>query len=386
MSKFGLWWVMWDKSTGTHKSRMTYKGQLPVSFYEAVQWFKDRDFDVAVFLGNIRYSGRKLTEYTINSLKEYIKTYTCAEGKYQTGYSDGQNFSQWVSSKVNRTLEYYIVIPESYMLERTITGVVNGGRVEYNSIPRDCPANGFYNSYWHGWIDGVLSVPDSSRLGFYWGYESCLQATVHDPNLKYIFNPFCNYNNTEYIEKYTSFLKDMSNYIHNHGLELIWIPTIGNRTMKYVTNPNYVAVPILARYFNQVFVQPHYYQTTKLSDGSDYSFQELVRRVKWMYENGLSIEMEADNSIIGEPSNCAYCKSTQNRKGCDLTLTPETEEKCINRACDYVNAILEAYSELFHRPPLSPGTVINELFPHRAYYFGTDFEVVTRVRSKCPNW
>ncbi|WP_297495334.1 DUF4855 domain-containing protein [Thermococcus sp.] len=384
MAKFALWWVRWNGSD--YESRMTYKGQPPVSFHEALQWFKDRGFDAAVFLGDIHYSGRKLTEYTINSLKEYTKTYTCVERKYQTGYSDGQHFSQWVSSKVNSALRYYIVIPESYILKRTIIGVVNGERVKYNSIPRDCPANGFYNSYWHGWIDGVLSVPDSSRLGFYWGYESCLQATVHDPNLKYIFNPFCDYNNTEYIEKYTSFLKDMSNYIHNHGLEFIWIPTIGNRTMEYVTNPDYVAVPTLAGCFDHVFVQPHYYQTTKLSDGSGYTLYELVRRLKWMWKNGLSIEMEADNTIIGEMSNCAYCKSTQNRKGCDLTPTSEIEEKCINRACNYVDAILEAYSELFHRPPLSPETVINELFPQRAYYFGTDFEVIDQVRSQCPDW
>ncbi len=309
MSRFGLWWVRWNEKLGTYESRMTLGGREPTSYYEVVQWFKDRGFYRVVFLGGggrgIKYSG--------------------------DGYEDGRYLALWIMSHVD-SIKYYITIPFSY----------GDGEL------RDDPSKGFANSYWKKWIDGVLSVIDGNRLGFYWSYESCLQATKHDPNFVDYFSPMCNANTKEYVDDHKAFIRDMSRYIHNHGQELIWIPTIGDRTMDQVKT--FCAIPTLAGYFNQVFVQPHYYQTTKLSDGSEYTFQELVRRVEWMANNGLSIEMEADNSIIGEKSNCAYCKSTQGwwendtfheQVGCDETPTPETEEECINRACDYYKAILE---------------------------------------------
>ena len=315
MSKFSLWWINWDESLGVYESRMKLGGREPASYYEVVQWFKDRGFDRVVFLGG---EGRRIN-YTGD------------------GYEDGRYLALWIMSHID-SIQYYITIPFYY----------GDGEL------RDDPSRGFTNSYWKKWIDGVLSVLDSNRLGFYWSYESCLQTTSHDE-----------------AHVTEEFIREMSDYIHNHGQELIWIPTIGDRTMEYVANPDYVAIPTLAGYFDHVFVQPHYYQTTKLSDGSDYTFQELVRCVEWMANNGLSIEMEADNSIIGEKSNCAYCKSTQNREGCDQTPTLEIEEKCINRACDYYRAIME----------VNPSA-----FSTRAYYFDTDFEVIDRVRSQCPDW
>ncbi|WP_083500616.1 DUF4855 domain-containing protein, partial [Thermococcus celericrescens] len=262
-------------------------------------------------------------------------------------YDDGLRMALWLSSRVG-SMNYYVPIPF----------------YKYGSKkPRDNPSKGFNNSYWKDWIDGVLSVVDSNRLGFYWSYESCLQATPNDAAGVSV----------EFIQK-------MSNYVHNHGQELIWIPTIGNRAMKWITNSDYVTIPALAEYFDHVFVQPYYYQTTKLDDGNDYTFQDLVSRVEWMLNHGLSIEMEADNSIIGEPSNCAYCKSTQGwwengtfheKVGCDETPTPETERQCINRACDYYKALLE----------VSPSA-----FSTRAYYFGTDLRVVDKVRGRCQDW
>ena len=322
MLRFGLWWVRWNEKLGTYESRMTLGGREPTSYYEAVQWFKDRGFDRVVLLGGegrgIKYSG--------------------------DGYEDGRYLALWIMSHID-SINYYVTIPFSY----------GDGEL------RDDSSRGFTSSYWKRWIDGVLSVVDSNRLGFYWSYESCLQTTSHDE-----------------AHVTEEFIREMSDYIHHHDQELIWIPTIGNRTVDQVKT--FCAIPTLAGYFNHVFVQPHYYQTTKLSDGSDYTFQELVRRLKWMRENGLSIEMEADNSIIGEKSNCTYCKSTQGwwendtfheQVGCDETPTPETEEECINRACDYYKAILE----------VSPGA-----FTTRAYYFGTDLRVVDKVRSKCPDW
>jgi hypothetical protein len=254
MSKFGLWEIRWGGSE--YESEMTFEGEKLSPSYKVVNAFKERGFDRVVFLDG---EGKEIN-YTGD------------------GHKDGASLALWISSRVSG-LKYYVPIPF----------------YKYGSNePRDDPSDGFANSYWRDWIDGVLSVIDSDRLGFYWSYESCLQATSHDEH-----------NVRE------EFIREMAEYIHNHNQEFIWIPTVGNRTMEQIKT--FCAIPALANYFNYVFVQPHYYQTTKLSDGSDYSFQELVRRVKWMYENGFSIEMEADNSIIGEKSNCAYCKSTQNR-------------------------------------------------------------------------
>jgi hypothetical protein len=314
MPRLGLWWVKWNGSD--YESRMTVGSRKAT-----VGDFRERGFDRIVVLSGegrgIKYSGPF----------------------YNSGYNDGREFARWVLNRIYGT-PVYITIPFS--------------RPE--GFPRDQVQIPFeysgVNSYYKGWIDGVLSVDNSDLRGFYWSYESCLQTTSYDE---------------AHVTK--EFIQYMSDYIHDHGQELIWIPTIGNRTMDQVRT--FCAIPTLAGYFDHVFVQPHYYQTTKLSDGSDYTFQELVRRVEWMANNGFSIEMEADNSIIGEKSNCAYCKSTQNREGCDETPTPETEEKCINRACDYYKAILE----------VSPSA-----FSTRAYYFGTDLRVVDKVRSKCPNW
>ncbi|WP_297417760.1 hypothetical protein [Thermococcus sp.] len=49
-------WVSWG-----YESRMTLGGRGPTSYYEVVQWFKDRGFDRVVFLGGegkrINYTG-----------------------------------------------------------------------------------------------------------------------------------------------------------------------------------------------------------------------------------------------------------------------------------------------------------------------------------------
>ena len=316
MSKFGLWWVRWDGSD--YESRMTVGGRKAT-----VEDFKERGFDRIVVLSGegrgIKYSGPF----------------------YDSGYNDGKEFARRVSNYIHR-IPLHMTIPFSRP-----DGVLRDQvqvPFKYSGV----------NSYYKGWIDGVLSVNNSNLRGFYWSYESCLQTTSYD--------------GAHVTEEFIQYMYD---YIREHGLELIWIPTIGNRTIDQINNKGLVAIPALAKYFNHVFVQPHYYQTTKLNDGSDYTFQELVARVRWLIDNGLSIEMEADNSIIGEKSNCAYCKSTQNREGCDRTPTPEIEEKCINRACDYYRAIREVNSSAFST---------------RAYYFGTDLRVVDKVKKKCPDW
>lgn len=39
------------------------------------------------------------------------------------------------------------------------------------------------NSYYKGWIDGVLSIDNSNLRGFYWSYESCLQTGNYGKNV-----------------------------------------------------------------------------------------------------------------------------------------------------------------------------------------------------------
>nr|WP_206204647.1 DUF4855 domain-containing protein [Thermococcus sp. MAR1] len=287
----------------------------------------------------------------------------CSGFMYSNGYNDGRELAKWVLS-LGIDMPFYITIPFS----RPDGRQRDQAQASFSSVP---------DSYYRGWINGVLSVDIDNMKGFYWSYESPLQTGPHGENVS------------------REFIQSLHDYVHGHGQELIWIPTIGNRAMKWITNPDYVTIPTLAEYFDHVFVQPHYYQTTKLDDGSDYTLQELALRVKWMSYNGLSIEMEADNTIVGENSNCAYCKNTQGtwreghfieKVGCDKIPNQETEQKCINRACDYISAIVEVYIEEFHSSPISVQEAVSTLFPDRAYYFGTDLKVVDKVRAKCSEW
>jgi len=331
----GLWWIRWNDTLGGYESRMTLGGRSPGTYYDEVQLFKERGFDRVVFLGE---EGRGIN-YTGN------------------GFADARYLALWIRTHIT-SIDYYITIPFSY----------GSGEL------RDNPANGFENSYWRSWIDGVLGVDDDNRLGFYWSYESCLQGTINDPVPKKKLNLKKEDEIKEYESKYIEFLQEMSDYIHSHGLELIWIPATGTRDATYLKNNS--GIPTLAGYFDRVFVQLNYYQYN-----SQYTFNKLVEKIKWIYEESLSIEMEADCAVLeGKRGHCAECEYANNEPVyCN-------NAKCLERACDYISGILEAYWELFHRPPLSPETVVNRLFPHRAYYFGTDFKVVDKVRSKCPEW
>ncbi|WP_297066010.1 DUF4855 domain-containing protein [Thermococcus sp.] len=307
---------------------MTLEGRGPTSYYEVVQWFKDRGFDRVVFLGG---EGKRIN-YTGD------------------GYEDGRYLALWIMSHVD-SIKYYITIPFSYG----------------NGELRDDPSKGFANSYWKKWIDGVLSVFDSNRLGFYWSYESCLQATTDDPALKVLG---INDNQKEqYKEAYIQFIEDMSNYIHDHVQELIWIPATGTRSAEYLKNNS--GIPVISEHFDYVFVQPNYYQYN-----STYTYEKLVEKIRWICEDlpgninnpntTISIEMEADSAVLlGQCGHCASCRYENNHcVWCD-------NEKCLERACDYSRAIME----------VNPSA-----FPTRAYYFGTDLRVIDGVREKCQGW
>ncbi|WP_246112246.1 DUF4855 domain-containing protein [Thermococcus aciditolerans] len=347
------------------------------------------------------YSGPHVPEngtnqYRYNKLQEYVRA-LCnghydwsidsnnpnkGKSRYDVGYSDGQFLSLWISSRVG-TIKYYVPIPFSYGLDNSIRNPLNEKK-RYSALPRDCPINGFDRSYWHGWIDGVLSVVDDYRVGFYWSYESCLQATKHDPNFVDYFGPMCNANTKEYVDDYITFIRDMFRYIHNRGQELIWIPATGGRGVSYLNDPDYDGIPKIGGYFDYVFVQPNYYQYSKRNERGitrdlPYTYEKLVEKTRWIYKElprkikeqnpnsttTVSIEMEADSAVLlGQRGHCALCKYENHHYVCD-------NEKCLERACDYYRAIRE----------VSPTA-----FPTRAYYFGTDFEVIDRVRERCPGW
>ncbi|WP_297512981.1 DUF4855 domain-containing protein [Thermococcus sp.] len=342
MLKFGLWWVRWDKDTGTYESRMTVGSRKAT-----VGDFKERDFDRIVVLSGegrgIKYSGRG----------------------YGNGYMDGLHFAHWVLSEILGNVKYYITIPFS----------------DKSGNLRDNPANGFNGSYWAGWIDGVLNVYDPRRIGFYWSYESCLQATINDPAVKVLGIS----DKEQYKEAYIQFIEDMSNYIHNHGLELIWIPATGGRGVTYLRKGAFDGILKIGGYFDYVFVQPNYYEYPEcieyINDTKQqfpYSYEKLVEKIRFIHEElteaarkqnphtTVSIEMEADSAVL--PDQCGHCalceyKNKQCVK-CD-------NEGCLERACDYYRAIME----------VNPNA-----FSTRAYYFGTDLRVVDKVRGRCPGW
>ncbi|GAB6136479.1 DUF4855 domain-containing protein [Thermococcus prieurii] len=328
---------------------MTLRGRVPTSYDEVAHWFKSRGFDRVVFLSG---EGRGIN-YTGN------------------GYEDGRYLALWIMSHIS-SIKYYVTIPFSQYGSKKL---------------RDDPSEGFANSYWRDWIDGVLSVFDSNRLGFYWSYESCLQATPHDEA-----------NVTE------EFIREMSRYIHNHNQEFIWIPATGSgssvRGVSYLNDPDYDGILTIGGYFDYVFVQPNYYEYSKVDEEGNphlpYTYEKLVEMVRWVYEElpkkirehnpnaktTVSIEMEADRAVLlGQCGHCADCEYKNNK------CVQCNNEKCRERACQYVWAILEVYSEVFNRrPPIPPDRAIDTLFPDRAYYFGTDFTVIDKVRETCPEW
>ena len=331
MSKFGLWWVRWNGSD--------YESRMAVGSRKAtVEDFRERGFDGIVVLSG---EGRRINY---------------RGSGYGNGYMDGLHFAQWVLSNILGDAEYYITIPFS----------------DKNGNLRDNPANGFDGSYWRGWIDGVLNVYDPRRIGFYWSYESCLQATSHDPALG-VLGVTNNDQKEQYTEAYVQFIEDMSNYIHDHVQKLIWIPATGTRSAEYLKNSS--GIPVISEHFDYVFVQPNYYQYN-----STYTYEKLVEKIRWVYEElprkireqnpnsktTVSIEMEADSAVLlGQCGHCASCRYENNHcVWCD-------NEKCLERACDYYRAIRE---------------VNPTAFSTKAYYLGTDLRVVDRVRSKCPDW
>ncbi|WP_297418717.1 DUF4855 domain-containing protein [Thermococcus sp.] len=347
MSKFGLWWVRWNGSD--YESRMTVGSRKAT-----VGDFKERGFDRIVVLSGegrgINYRG----------------------SGYGNGYMDGLHFAHWVLSNILGDVEYYITIPFS----------------DKNGNLRDNPANGFDGSYWRGWIDGVLNVYDPRRIGFYWSYESCLQATINDPALKVL--SISDNQKEQYKEAYVQFIKDMSNYTHSNGLELVWIPATGDRGVTYLRKDSFDGIPTIGSYFDYVFVQPNYYQNSiciEYINGHKqtlpYSYEKLVEKIRWVYEElprninnpntRISIEMEADRSILYE-----YISKTHREENFRESLI----EKCgprFTREC-LLRYTYEA-KEIAFQYITGQKDVLGKKYKDLAYYFSVDLGVIDEMEG-----
>ncbi|WP_297436243.1 hypothetical protein [Thermococcus sp.] len=121
-----LWYYTWNKKTEKYYSRPEVGNR-----HAGVDDFKLRGFDRIVVLDN-----------------EGTETQYSGSG-YENGKNDGMKFAGWCTSVVS-SIPYYVTIPFFKYGDKRDS--------------RDTNTWGFYNTYWHGWIDGVLSVPDTNRI------------------------------------------------------------------------------------------------------------------------------------------------------------------------------------------------------------------------------
>ncbi|KUH33959.1 hypothetical protein APY94_04310 [Thermococcus celericrescens] len=262
-------------------------------------------------------------------------------GSYNDGYRDGQRLAAWLTFKL-QGIHYYITIP-------FYTPAGN---------PRDNPQGSFDNSYWNGWVDGVLSIVDSNRKGFYWSLEAAGQITK-------------GYGAGRVNEQLIS---DLSSYVRSYGLKLIWIPALRDRDMEFIDNPEYVNIPQLRTYFNYIFVQPNYYQLSTLRDkyGNtyEYSYEELKKRVNWIYEGQVYMEMEVDKTVLGISCNNRNCPEDMRciENTCVENCRSSTPIFALSYAGDYLRAQKD---------------VLGSKFYHRAYYFSTDLNVIDNMERYC---
>ncbi|WP_342764403.1 DUF4855 domain-containing protein [Thermococcus sp. M36] len=335
MAKFALWWVRWNGSD--YESRMTVGGRKAT-----VEDFRERGFDRVVVLdgegGGSHYTGPY----------------------YDSGRNDGKEFARWVLDNVHG-IPVYITIP----FKRP-----DGGQRDQALIPFKYSG---VNSYYKGWIDGVLSVDNSDLTGFYWSYESCLQTGNYGKNVS------------------KEFIQYMYNYIHDHGLELTWIPATNERGVSYLSDDAFDGILKVGGYFDYVFVQPNYYQNKNCIENINgtkqtfsYSYKKLVEKIRYIHDGlqkhvrkqnpntVVSIEMEADRTILGIP--CGYSGRCPENMGCDRNLKTCYEncrehehEKAINYALDYMRALHDARWE--------PSDL--------AYYFSTNLKVMDALQERC---
>ncbi|ASJ08842.1 hypothetical protein A3L11_06235 [Thermococcus siculi] len=335
MAKFALWWIRWNEDLRTYESRMKVGGRKAT-----VNDFQERGFDRVVVLDG---EGR-------NS--------HCSGSLYSNGYNDGRELAEWILTR-DIDMPLYITIPfyrpDGKQRDQT--------QASFSSVP---------DSYYRGWIDGVLSVDVNKMMGFYWSYESSLQTGPHGENVS------------------KEFIQGLYSYVHGYGQELIWIPSTGggtsDRGVSYLNDPNYDGILNIGGYFDYIFVQPNYYQYQKLDEkgnpGLPYTYEKLVEKIRWVHEElprdinnpntTISIEMEVDRTVLG--IHCTYPSACPEGMNCDSNIytcyehcREHQSQKAINYALDYVRALNDA------------GWKPSDL----AYYFSTDFKVIDILQEKC---
>ncbi|ADC70138.1 conserved hypothetical protein [Methanocaldococcus sp. FS406-22] len=248
---------------------------------------------------------------------------------YDNGYNDGKELGKWVDQYL-RGIDYFVAIP-------------------YYRKGGDDKGEKRGLEYWKGYVDGIHDNTSDYQIGFYWNLE------------------YPNQVKDEYITDFE--LNELSEYIRNERhQEFIWIPYLND-----IENPDNTDIKTLSKYFDYVFVQPHYYQAWKYNylwnckkDASDdereswkskvkkykeyiqYGRTKLLDILNWIKEipNGY-IEMEVDGQINDFP---------------DL----------INRACDYII--------------LRKSLTGRDIWQRRAYYFDIKKEFIDKVRGTCPEW
>ncbi len=209
----------------------------------------------------------------------------------------------WCTSVVSN-IPYYVTVPFFKYTDK--------------NNRRDTNIQNFYDTYWHGWVDGVLSVVDINRVGFYWSLETFVQE--------------------DHVE--LNFVRELCDYIHSKNLEVIWIPSLlgypASELRKLEQGKPHNAIPESKSYFDYIFTQLKYYQKERLVNSDPYTYSELTDVVEYILERGISIEMEADERVLGQRGNCPFSPSD-----------------CVSRACDYSKAIVDAYLTYDKRSSLS---------------------------------
>jgi len=262
----------------------------------------------------------------------------------EDGEKDGKEFGEFINSELSG-IKYIAQIP--YYKPGMREKLKNASEEQEEYYKKHIYLVKRTLEYWKGWIDGVIESCDSNLVGFYWNFESSTQI-----NSGFI---------TDWeIAQLSTYIKQKSNEL-NRKLEFIWIPYIND-----IENPDNNNIKRLSKYFDYVFVQPHYYIAWKYKylGNKDNRYSEYINRgitklievLNWVKEipNGY-IEMEVDETI--DKDNCY-----------DL----------INKACDYIRA----------REFLTG----RDIWQIRAYYFGTNIENVDKVRNGaygikgCKNW
>jgi len=273
------------------------------------------------------------------------------------GEKDGKEFGEFINSELSG-IKYIAQIPYYKPGMREILENASKEQIEYYK-------NHIYLvkrtlEYWKGWINGVIESCDTNLVGFYWNFESPGQVSW-----KFI---------TDWeIAQLSTYIKQKSNEL-NRKLEFIWIPYIND-----IENPDNNDIKRLSKYFDYVFIQPHYYIVWKYWYLWNYEKNASEEeRKKWKYQinryseyinRGITKLIEVLNWVKEIPNG--YIEM-------EVDGTINEYHDLINKACDYIKA----------REFLTG----RDIWQKRAYYFGTTIENVDKVRNGaynirgCKNW